>query len=273
MINDMKYITLRNLYYRYIKANMYPIYRKHKLDLDIDCLKDTYMGETCFVIGNGPSLKIDDLEKIYENKIPCFAANGIYRLFDETNWRPTFLVYQDQQMIDGLVEKFDYLSQCCEKIFVRRDAYKQVSKEIRDSGKIVYPRLVMHIRKDKYYDFSDDIRKYAVDGCTVTYLMIQLAYYMGFTKIILIGLDHNFPIVFDENDNLIKDETVKMHCFEDESHIILNPARVLETTYAYRSARRFLDSKGIEIYNATRGGKLEEFIRQDIDEILGGQEK
>ena len=257
MINNMKFIGLRNIYYRYIKANKYPIFKRSRLDFDVAKFKDLHKGEACFVIGNGPSLTVEDLDKIAELQFPCFAANGIYRLFEKTRWRPTYLVFQDQQMIDGLAGLFGDLSKCCESLFVRRDAYRQVAEEIRDSGRIIYPRLVMHIRKDKYYDFSEDIAKYAFDGCTVTYLMIQLAYYMGFSTIYLIGVDHN--------------NEVKMHCFEDASHIVLNPARVLETTYAFRSARRFLDAKGTAIYNATRGGKLEEFIRRDLDVILGGK--
>ncbi len=269
MINDMKFIGLRNIYYRYFKANKYPLIKRRKFDADVAKFKDSHKGETCFVIGNGPSLKVEDLDKIMDQQIPCFAANGIYKLFEKTKWRPTYLVFQDQQMIDGLVELFGDLSKCCKNLFVRRDAYHQVAKDIRDNGRIIYPRLVMHIRKDKYYDFSGDIEKYAIDGCTVTYLMIQLAYYMGFSTIYLIGVDHNFPVAFDENDHLVTNNEIKMHCFEDASHVVVNPARVLETTYAYRSARRFLDGKETAIYNATRGGKLEEFIRQDLDVVLG----
>lgn len=268
MINDMKFIPLRNLYYKFIKSNRYPIYKKSKLDSDLLKYKDLHKGEACFVIGNGPSLTTKDLDRIKEKGIPSFAANGIYNLFDKTSWRPTYMVFQDQQMIDGLVNLFGDFSSVCEAIFVRRDVYNQVDEKIRDSGKVIYLRLVMNIRKDLYYDFSQDLMKCAYDGCTVTYLMIQLAYFMGFSTIYLIGLDHNFPISFDEKGNVIKNDDVEMHAFKDASHVVLNPARVLETTFAYRSARKFLDKKGIEIYNCTRGGKLEEFIRKDLDKVL-----
>lgn len=268
MINDMKLIGLRNVYYRYVKANKYPFYKKKCLDRNVVKFKNSRKGGACFIVGNGPSLTVKDLDRIMELGVPCFAANGIYNLFEKTKWRPTYLVFQDQQMINGLVELFGELSSCCEYLFVRRDAYHQVAKEIRDNGKIIYPRLVMHIRKDMYYDFSEDIEKYAFDGCTVTYLMMQLAYYMGFTTIYLIGVDHSFPISFDKNDNVVTNHDVKMHCFEDASHVIVNPARILETTYAYRSARRFLEGRGVSIYNATRGGELDIFIRKELDTIL-----
>ena len=264
----MKCIELRNIYYRFIKANRYPITKKKILDHQIAEMKDIHKGESCFIIGNGPSLTAEDLNSIADTGMASFAANSIYKMFDKTKWRPTYLVFQDQEVINGLVDKFQEMSKYCEKLFVRRDVYKQISPELLNSTKVILPRLVMHIRKDKYYNFSDNLRKYAYDGCTVTYLMIQIAYYMGFNKIYLIGVDHNYPITFDENDNVVVDNSVKMHCFEDSKNIVLNPARILETTFAYRSARRFLDAHEVKIYNATRGGKLEEFERVNVDSIF-----
>lgn len=268
MINDMKYIGLRNIYYKYVKSNRYPILKKGSLDKRVAELKDIHKGEACFIIGNGPSLTAEDLDRIADTGLASFAANSIYKMFEKTKWRPTYLVFQDQEVIDGLVAKFEELSFKCEKMFIRRDVYKQISSGLLSSSKLVLPRLVMHIRKDKYYDFSENLKKCAFDGCTVTYFMIQIAYYMGFKKIYLIGIDHNFPIMFDENDNVIVNNDVKMHCFEDSKNIVLNPARVLETTLAYKSARKFLDAHNVEIFNATRGGKLEEFKRIDVNTIF-----
>lgn len=264
----MRFIPLRNFYYKYVKSNKYPFYKKGRLDRKVAAMKDIHKGEACFVIGNGPSLTADDLDAIADTGYPSFAANSIFKIFDKTKWRPTYLVYQDQQIIDGLVNMFEELSSSCEKMIIRRDVYNQITMNYRESEKLVLPRLVMHIRKDKYYDFSEDVSKYAYDGCTVTYFSIQLAYYMGFNKIYLIGMDHNFPVMLDENDHIIEDKSVKMHCFDDSKHIVLNPSRVIESTFAYRSAKKFLKLHGVEIYNATRGGRLEEFTRVDADEIL-----
>lgn len=268
MINNMKYIFLRNIYYKYIKSNRYPLFKKAKLDKKIASFKNIHKGETCFIIGNGPSLTSNDLDAISNAGYVTFAANSIYKVFDKTKWRPTYYVFQDQQVIDGLVNKFEELSKYCDKLFVRRDVYKQIDKSFIDNDKLIMPRLIMHIRKDKYYDFSEDASKFISDGCTVTFFSIQLAYYMGFKTIYLIGMDHNYPITFDENDNVIENKDIKMHCFEDSKKIKLNPARILETTYAYKSAKIFLEKHNVNIINATRGGKLEVFSRVDIDEII-----
>ena len=36
----------------------------------------------------------------------------------------------------------------------------------------------------------------------------------------------------------------------------------------YDEARRYADKNGIKIYNATRGGKLESFVRVNFDEVF-----
>lgn len=273
MIYDMSFLPLRNIYYRFIKANRYPLYLKPILDKRIKSLHNIHEGEVCFVIGNGPSLCTEDLDKISELNIKTFASNLIYKVFNQTQWRPTYYCTQDQQVIDEIAGNFKSVINECDGMFVRRDVYHQLSSEVLNNDKLYLPRLIMHIRKDKYFDFSEDLSKFGCDGCTITYLMIQIAYYMGFKTIYLIGIDHNFPFLFDENDNIVKDNTFKQHFYETkEDKNKFNPARPYEMTMAYKSARNFLEKRGVQIFNATRGGKLEVFKRMDLDSILKGEQ-
>ena len=56
-------------------------------------LKDIHKGKRGFVIGNGPSLKIEDLDNL-NNEI-TIASNKIYLAFEETKWRPKFYTVAD----------------------------------------------------------------------------------------------------------------------------------------------------------------------------------
>ncbi len=58
-------------------------------------LKDRYRGKRCFLIGNGPSLRIEDLDKLHEHHEITFACNKIYNVFRNTEWRPDFYVMMD----------------------------------------------------------------------------------------------------------------------------------------------------------------------------------
>ena len=71
----------------------------------LEALKDTHMGEICFVIGNGPSLKARDLDKLKEKGIFCFASKGIYNIFEETQWRPDIWGVSDLDYIAIKKEK------------------------------------------------------------------------------------------------------------------------------------------------------------------------
>ena len=60
--------------------------------------KNIHSGERCFIIGNGPSLNADDLDKLAEQGYVTFAFNRIYHIFDQTDWRPTYYMSQDEKM-------------------------------------------------------------------------------------------------------------------------------------------------------------------------------
>ena len=42
-------------------------FEKSKYAKRLRMLKDTHLGEMCFIIGNGPSLSADDLEVLHKN--------------------------------------------------------------------------------------------------------------------------------------------------------------------------------------------------------------
>lgn len=95
-----------------------------------------------------------------------------------------------------------------------------------------------------------------VEGYTVTYANIQLAVFMGFSEIYLLGVDHNYNTSNNAESNysnLINNTT------------LYNPPRTDKSTLAYRKARKVCDEMGVKIFNATRGGCLEEFERINFD--------
>ena len=58
-------------------------------------LRGTYRGKRCFIICNGPSLRADDLTKIYEHGDLSIGMNAIAMIYDQTPWRPDFLSATD----------------------------------------------------------------------------------------------------------------------------------------------------------------------------------
>lgn len=58
-----------------------------------------HKGQACVVIGNGPSLKAEDLTRLHELGIPTFACNRIHLIFPQTPWRPTYYFISDAKIV------------------------------------------------------------------------------------------------------------------------------------------------------------------------------
>lgn len=226
-------------------------------------LKNKYENQRCFIIGNGPSLKVEDLDKL-KNEI-TFGFNRIYYMFDKTNWRPTFYCSEDIKIIQNSIEEINNLDL----------KYKFIPLILRDDYKI-HINLATHFNQiynkdiSKMPKFSNDICKYIACGGTVTYSAIQIAAYMGFKEIYLIGVDHSFARYKDKNGNIIEDKNAKDYfCDEyNKDKDKLNIPRLDESTLAYMKAEEYSRQHGFRIYNATRGGKLEVFERVNFDELF-----
>jgi hypothetical protein len=93
--------------------------------------------------------------------------------------------------------------------------------------------------------------------------MIQFAAYMGFKEIYLIGVDCNYSA---GNDVITEKSYFNPRLFNNNRSYA--PPEVDTNLLAYARAREVCDKRGIKIYNATRGGKLEAFERADLDSVL-----
>lgn len=223
--------------------------------------KNIYKGERVFIIGNGPSLKIEDLEILHKHKEICFGFNRIYRVYNRTKWRPNYIGITD---IDLLVDCYKDLEMMKSEVFLG-----DCSIEIRIPKEFSNVKTI-HLEIQEYYpnypDFSDDISKGVYWGYSVTYdIGIQVAAYMGFKEIYLIGMDHAIiGNISDERNHFINN-----YYKEDEKSKYSE--RVFEKdkiTKAYEKAELYSRTHGFRIYNATRGGELEVFERVNFDSLF-----
>lgn len=207
--------------------------------------KNKYSGQRCFVIGNGPSLRIEDLERL-KNEV-TFGSHGIYFCYDDTDWRPTFYCAQDFKLIN---DRYDSIKEKCKDSVsffgvVRNFKYPIFNKRDIEVSLINEPFLENGPR------FSSNAEYGVYEGMTVTYFIIQLAVYMGFNEIYLLGVDHFYS--GEEGEHFSKDD------------VCTNKPQTDKSTLSYINAEIFSRSNGVRIFNATRGGHLEAFERVDFD--------
>lgn len=229
--------------------------------------KGKYSKRRCFFIGNGPSLRVEDLSVLHSNSEISFAFNRIYNIFNKTDWRPTFYISQDERMLDG-----------CKEIVNGLDLqYKFIPIQLKwDYNINIHNAINFNMRIQPLDNpinkllWSNDAASYIYCASTGMYTAAQLAAYMGFNEIYLIGVDHHFHISQNNKGEVIVDNEVKDYFTENynidrEKLYIPNTEK---STYTYIAMKNYCEERNIKIYNATHGGKLEVFPRIDFDKLF-----
>jgi len=237
---------------------------------ELAALKDKHQGKRCFILGNGPSLKTSDLDKL-KNEI-TFAFNKIYLAFDQTEWRPTYYVVEDHWVAKQNYKTINGLRGFT-KLFPTLLVDKIKVPRFKNS---IYFRLEWPgwgTEKELPKPFSSDALDRLYLGATVTYTAMQLACYMGIREIYLIGVDFSFEIpkkTDPTNERILISSGETNHFHPDyrrpgEKWYIPNLNR---QERAFSVANKAMKEFGGNIYNATRGGKLEVFPRVDFDTLF-----
>jgi hypothetical protein len=222
----------------------------------IEKFKGIHKGKRCFIVATGPSLKIKDLDILARFHEICIGMNGVFYSFPHTEWRPNYYIVSgasctiewEQQILDMNVEAK----------FVADVAW--VFKNNSVPNNVYKWHFQREWDENRMPEFSDDFSRISYMGYTVTYDgALQLATYMGFEEIYLIGVDcmqygsnkqQHFVENYDKNSN---DKTI----LQIENNLL-----------AYQSAQKYADEHGIQIYNATRGGALEVFPRVEFESLF-----
>ena len=228
--------------------------------------KGKYRGNRCFLIGNGHSLSANDLEQLKQHGEICFAFNRIYNIFEQTDWRPTFYISQDEKMLTGCVETVDRENLGTKFIPINLKWYH----DIRLSKVSWFYMKTPNEKDGKPLEFSDDLPKGLFNSTTGMYTAAQIASYMGFQKIYLIGVDHHFHISQNNAGEIIVDDSVKDYFSEkyNEDKEKLYIPNTERSTMTYIAMKEQCERRGIQVFNATRGGKLEVFPRVEFDTLF-----
>ncbi|SKB70548.1 hypothetical protein SAMN05660226_02786 [Parapedobacter luteus] len=220
--------------------------------------KDIHKGQDCFIIGNGPSLNQTDLNLL--NGYHVFGLNKIHLIFEKyprlklsyhVTVNPLVIEQIQREVEEGVFDCPTFLSY-------------QGSKGVNFSSKNVYKLLTCG-----KWSFYKNVMEPINEGYTVTYVAMQLAYYMGYKNVFLVGVDHNFSQVGKPNE---------LQDFKGDDHNHFHPdyfkgqlwhlADLEGNEASYALAKHQFHEDGREIFNATVGGKLNIFKRITFEEAL-----
>lgn len=227
-------------------------------------LRHKFASRPCVIIGNGPSLAKVDLSLLAD--VVTIGSNGIFLLTERTGFTPTIYTIEDRLVAaDRWKEAGAY--DVAWKMFPF-DLYPLLG----GCGDALFVNCSRRVFTDAPR-FSADVAQVIYWGGTVTYFNLQVAVYLGCNPIILVGVDHSYSDSFKitKKGNVWTSEEDDVNHFDSRyfgrGYRWHNP-QVQRMEAAYRSARRFAEAKGIEIINATDGGKLEVFKKRVLREAI-----
>lgn len=252
-VTDAKEHNLENFSHEVV--NITDIYEEKFLPRhnELEKFRDIHRGKRCFLIGNGPSLLYSDLEKLRKNKEISFGVNRIYQSFDKTEWRPDYYIIVDSIVME---QDFQKIKNYDFPVVFIGDNYSEIH-EISHDNYFYFSR-----KANRYLEgcFSEDITNYVYGGSTVIFDAMQIAVYMGFSEIILLGVDMT--------DTKIGEKIPHFYDSDAESEKDLAKGNILNALKAFSIAKHAAQKRGIRIQNATRGGNVEVLERVDFDHLF-----
>jgi len=220
--------------------------------------KGTGQGKKAVILCNGPSLLKSDLSLL--DGVFTFGLNKINLLFDRSEFRPSSIVAVNPHVIE---QNRDFFNDTDIPLFLDAVATKQV----RARSNVIY------IPGSSERVFAKDCSMSLYASGTVTFVALQLAFYMGFEQVALIGADHSFATSGPSNQLVDAEE-------KDESHF--DPRYfsgnmkwrlpdLFESEVGYVMAQRMYSAYGRNLVNCTEGGELEVLRRMGLADFVGSE--
>jgi hypothetical protein len=219
--------------------------------------KNIHQHESCFIIGNGPSLNKINLSILKDYH--TFGLNKIYLMFNKVDINLTYHVAVNRLVIEQSIKEFESLS--CPSFL----SYKASREIIRPLNHIYFVATRPSITPSFYTNIEQGLN----EGYTVTYAAMQIAFYMGFKQVFLIGVDHNFYAPGNPNEKQLLKGDDPNHFSPDyfgnkEWHL----PDLEGSEISYNLAKFQFNRNNRQIFDATVDGHLNIFPKLTYEEAL-----
>ena len=230
--------------------------------------QDSHKGETCVIIGNGPSLRDVDDEFLY--KYPTFGTNLIVM---RENFAPTYFTglgvdhFDTVERAEAVWDILDhpnlkaaFLNRMRIYLFRHPKVWSVMS-----GNTYGLPNWEMDEDEQLKIRFSANPLENLAAFATTTYAEIQIAMYMGFTTILFVGLDHHYDV----------DDPAGQHFYTEGTQDVYDPPDYpwnlteeyeVKANIAYRVASHVGEMLGVRLVNITPGSRCDIFEMGDIDD-------
>jgi hypothetical protein len=229
-----------------------------------------HLGKRCFILGNGPSVKSLDLLRL-KGEVVISVSNG-YLHSDFVEFKPLYhcvpQITYGQMTTEDVIKWFSEMHEKLGNAVLFMNETE--AGLVREQG--LFPGRKLHFLAMRE-SFDEMTMRQIVDvtapvprAQSVPVMAIMIAMYMGFTEVVLLGMDHDhfkdgkYTYAFDlgvqkdKDQSVAADGQVKTSWYDDFQSL----ARLWRQ---YRVLGEIAKANGVKIVNATPGGELDEFER------------
>lgn len=233
-------------------------------------LHNKYVGQRCFIVGNGPSLNKNDLS-LLKNEL-SFGVNSIFYMTEKNGYKPNFYVVEDGHVINDNIEAISNYD--VEYKFLpaieRRKFSRSLDAMFLNFNRGFYEPLSPNFNMPRFSTRAD---KTVYCGQSVTIVNLQLAYYMGFNEVYLIGMDFSYdiPSSAEVNGKDILSTEDDINHFDPRyfgKGKKWHDPKLDNVLASYIHCKNMYEQNSRKIFNATEGGKLEVFDRVDYKSLF-----
>jgi len=235
-------------------------------------LKGIGKGKRIFLVGNGPSLNDMNLD-LLENE-DSIAMNRIELIYPKTRWRPSYYIFCSSNCIDrrwGIGWSKSVITASKEPktqslIWKRyKNAIERNGGEKLDESTI-YLESLSENQVGKEDCFSTNAEKRLDKSGTTMNVALQLAYYMEYDEVYLIGIDSNWKTLENSKRNDKGDE----NHFHPDYHASIEDGEYefLRMNLTHKLAKRNFDSNGTKIMNAGYNSSIDVYPKVDFESLF-----
>lgn len=224
----------------------------------LSMFRDRHAGERGVIVANGPSLNETDLSLLAGETV--IGLNKIFLGLDRFGFYPRYYVAVNRLVVEQSAEDIRRLN-CVKFIGDRADGL------IPEDG-LTYRLNTSSAPARFCHDASQGVH----EGWTVTYVALQLAYFLGFSEVVLVGLDHRYRFAGEPNAaHLLAGPDPNHFCVEYFGHgQVWNNPDLARSEQSYRIARAEFEAAGRRITDATVGGACTIFEKADFRDKFRG---
>lgn len=215
--------------------------------------KDVHRGKTAYLIGNGPSVKVEDLEHL-NNQI-TFCCNKFYMSYASHSFRPTYTISADDKMIEDFGNDIA-LNSVGQVWFC--SAFRPALKERNYHW--------LYLRQGNLELSENSIMRGVCHMGATLLAALQIGYYMGIRKFVLYGVDHNFQYSTDDGRTSFSEKNHFISNYREGKSWFVPDTKLIENSF--QKAADMLNQQGGFLVNASRETRLPYVKRVELEELI-----